>query len=162
AFRARCLEQLRKAEGADLILVPQHQHSEVVVRLCAEGLPGVPCHTVPPGRLPETIRGLLDTARHVLVADDAIVTGTTLFHLRSELCRVTQQFGKSPDVSAFVMVSRPADKSTLDSLTRRYRGPGGVRLYAGEQLFLPEGRRCPWCEELGLLTSFRQKLTGDA
>ena len=90
------------------------------------------------------------------------MTGITLLNLRSELFRVTQQLGRTPEVDVFVIVSRPADKGPLQDIRRIYRGREVTQILSGEELFLPEGRHCPWCEELRLLTTFRQGLKGEA
>ena len=61
-----------------------------------------------------------------------------------------------------MIVSRPADKGPLQDISDVYRGREVTQILSGEELFLPEGRHCPWCEELRLLTTFRQGLKGEA
>jgi hypothetical protein len=161
-FRESCLAQLRQIEAPDIVLIPEHQTCRIVASLCSEAHSSAAVHIVPPGRLPESIYGHLAKAKRVLVADDAIVTGITLLNLRTEVFRVTQQLGVTPEVNAFVIVSRPSGPEPLKALRMRYHGKSVTHVLAGVQLFLPEGKNCPWCHERKLLTSFRPQLKGDA
>jgi hypothetical protein len=160
-FRQVCLNELKKVTAPELVLVPEHSNSEVVVQLCQEAYSTAVCR-VPPGRFSSDLQQRLKGVKRLLVADDAIVTGLTLLNLRTELFRVTQQNGDNPEVNAFVLVSRPASNSPLLAIRRRFRGREVSQILTGAELLLPEGRQCPWCAELRLLTAFRQSLRGAA
>jgi len=161
-FRKICLAELHKVTAPDIILVPRHENSEVVAKLCAEAHCGCTIILVAPGRFPPELQARMKGVKRVLVADDSIVTGFTLLNLRTELFRVTQENGDTPEVNVFVIVSRPAINTPLLGIKRRYRGREVTRILAGAELFLPEGRHCPWCVEFRLLTSFRKRLKGPA
>lgn len=159
-FRKICLAELHKVAAPDIILVPRHDNSEVVVELCKEAHPDCTIVLVSPGRFPPELQEGLKGVKRVLVADDSIVTGFTLLNMRTELFRVTQQNGDTPEVNVFVIISRPSTNTPLLGIKRRYRGQEVTRILAGAELFLPEGRHCPWCAEFRLLTSFRKNLKG--
>jgi hypothetical protein len=161
-FRKRCIEALKKVNRPQLIFIPEHRNSRIVHELCDAAHPGVPRYPVRPGRLSPDNQERLRGIERVLVADDAIVTGVTLFYLRSEIFLAAQELGSSPEMSAFVMVSRPADDWLLKSLKNRYRNSAKVLLFCGEHVYLPEGHNCPWREELDLLSSFRRRLDGES
>lgn len=159
-FRKKCLAELQKVTSPDIVLVPRHDNSNVVVTLCEEAHPRCPVLLVAPGRFPPELGTRLKGAKKVIVADDSIVTGFTLLNLRTELFRVTQQNGDTPEVNVFVIVSRPSTNTPLQGIKRRYRGREVTRILAGAELSLPEGSHCPWCAEFRLLTSFRKRLSG--
>lgn len=159
-FRERCLRELTTIDSPELILIPEHQSSEMVARLCHSAHPRSRICVVRPGRFSADIHEFVAQSKRVLVADDAIVSGTTLVNLRAELFRVTQQLGISPEVNAFVVISRPPDEEPLRALKRRYSGNSVNKILAGAHIYLPEGRHCPWCREHRLLTAFRSKLQG--
>jgi hypothetical protein len=161
-FRRRCVEVLKKADRPQLIFIPEHKNSWVVHELCELAHPGCPRYPVAPGKLSAENQERLRGIERVLVADDAIVTGVTLFYLRNEIFRAAQEVNSSPEMTAFVMVSRPADDWLLNSLKNRYRNSKQVLLLRGEHVYLPEGRNCPWREELDLLNSFRQRLDSNS
>jgi len=154
-FRKICVDELLKLNCPDVVLVPEHQNSQVVVGLCRDAHPSAFIATVPPGRLPQELMSSLAGAKRVLVADDAVVTGYTLQNLRAEVFRVTQQLGSAPELNAFVIVSRPSNEDPLKAIKRRYRGQSVGQILSGVEILLPEGKHCPWCAELRLLTSFR-------
>jgi hypothetical protein len=162
-FRQGCIEQLSKVAPPDLILIPEHQTSRVVAELCQEVHPGAVVRTVPPGRLAEDIQSCVARAERILVADDAIVTGSTLLNLRTELFRVTQLLNIIPLVNAFVFVSRPSNNGQLQAIRRRFGGTsGGTAIVSGVELLLPDGSHCPWCAEFKLLARLRDRLSGEA
>ncbi len=162
-FRQGCIEQLRKVPPPDFVFIPEHQTSGVVAELCEEAHPLTVVCTVPPGRLSEDIQKRLARAERILVADDAIVNGTTLLNLRTELFRVTQRLNIMPVVNVFVIVSRPSNDGQLQAIRRRFRGrSAGTEILSGTDLLLPDRRHCPWCAEFKLLTSFRNRLRGSA
>jgi hypothetical protein len=159
-FRGCCIEQLRKTKP-DLILIPEHSHSDMVRLLCWEAYEReVPCFYVTSGRLQGAVVDALERADRVLVADDAIVTGTTLINLRAEVFRTTQLQHRSPEVNAFVLVCRPSNNEPVNDIRRIYSGRQVRNLLAGESLFLPGGQKCPWCREEQLLGRFAARLEG--
>ena len=96
-----------------------------------------PILTVSVNNLQDELQEPLRDAKKILIADDAIVTGSTLFNFRSAIYRITQELGTRPQLSVFVMVSRPADRIPLESLERRYRNSEGVSITSGEDIILP-------------------------
>jgi hypothetical protein len=163
-FREKCLEALRslgRPEPPDLILIPQHKNSHVVAAICKEVFEKLTPLTVPAGKIEESLNGPLQGAKRILIADDAIVTGETLFNFRSAIYKITQPAGARPSISIFVMVSRTANDVLLESLERRYRDHEGVRIAYGEKIFLPEEQHCPWCKERDFLRSIVRLLPED-
>ena len=159
-FRNRCIEQLRRTEP-DLILIPEHSHSDMVRLLCWEAYKReVPYFYVTSGRLQGAVVDSLGRSNRILVADDAIVTGTTLINLRTEVFRTTQLQHRSPEVNAFVLVCRPSNHEPVNDIRRIYSGQQVRTLLAGESLFLPSGQNCPWCKEDQLLGRFASRLEG--
>jgi hypothetical protein len=120
----------------------------------------VPYYYVTSERLRGEVVDALGGADWVLVADDALVTGSTLFNLRSEIFRNTQLKRRSPEVNAFVLVCRPSNNEHVKDIRRIYSGPRIRTLLAGESLVLPSGQQCPWCKEQQLLTRFADRLQG--
>src|SRR5207248_2880543 len=104
----------------DLILIPQHKNSNIVAGICKEVFPDLTAVFVPAGKLEDSLRGPLQGAKRILIADDAIVTGATLFNFRSAIYKVTQPAGARPAISIFVLVARTANETPIESLERRY------------------------------------------
>ena len=160
SFRERCIKQLRaELQAPNIVIIPLHENSGMVAALCHEAYPESSVLEVPQGRFAEDVQKQLLGAERILVADDAIVSGYTLRNLRTELFRVTQLLKMDPEVNAFVMVSRPADDEPLVSIGRKYRNRQVKKIVSGVQLYLPNSRQCPWCDEYRLLTSYRHRLT---
>ena len=162
-FRKTCITQLRKTKP-DVILIPKHSHSEMVRDLCWDAYQErLPCFYVTSSRLEGEVVDALSKAGKVLVADDAIVTGTTLRNLRAEVFRVTQlnnRAAESIEVSAFVLVCRPSNDEPVKDIKRIYSGRQVKALLTGVSLFLPSGQKCPWCKEELLLNRFADRLQG--
>jgi hypothetical protein len=174
AFRATCLSELRAMSVPDRVLVPTHIASVAVAGLVQEAFatngilfPLERIHFVGIGRLrPNIVESISDCSR-VLIADDALVGGSTLIGLRAEIYRATQVNNIRPVVDAFVVVARSHDHATLNAVRRRFRDPrtgGDVNLHFGEQIFLPRGTNadhgCPLCYEAQLLGQYLPKLSG--
>lgn len=126
-FRGRCREALAslgRPDPPDLILIPQHKHSDVVAGICKEVYGHLEPCLVPAGKLEEGLREPLQKAKHIIIADDVIVTGTTMFNFRSAIYKMTQPAQTRPTVGVFVMVSRTADEIVLESLEKRDPGEG--------------------------------------
>jgi hypothetical protein len=161
-FRGQCqnaLRELGRPEPPDLLLIPKHRNSDVVAGICKDVFYGLEPHIVPAGKLEDSLRSPLQGAKRILIADDAIVTGATLFNFRSAIYKLTQPSEQSrPTISIFVMVSRTPNDIVLESLRRRYRGREGVKMAYGEKIFLPEEQRCPWCKERDFLQSIMELL----
>ena len=161
-FKDRCLSALKSLGPQNLILIPEHKNSPTVQELCAAAFPECPTHAVPPGALEERLSGPIRAAKNILIADDAIVTGETMFNFRSAIYKITQpDVNCRPVISVFVMVSRTADRIPLESLERRYRNSEGVKIAWGERIFLPEEQHCPWCKERNFLSSILELLPAE-
>jgi hypothetical protein len=158
-FRETCIKRLQEVASPDLVIIPKHENSGMVAKLCVEAHPRTNVIEAPPGRFSSEIEGQLHGTERIIVADDAIVTGITLKNLRTELFRVTQLLGITPEVNAFVMLSRPSDNEALVAIERKYRGRTVRQILFGAKLYLPGARQCPWCDELRLLTSYRHRLS---
>ncbi len=164
-FWELCVAKIREIESPDLIVIPKHQYTAVVEALCQEAHPRARRLLIPQGKISAEMAGEFRGVRAdgcVLVADDALVTGTTLSNIRTDLHRITKALGIDPDVAAFVMVARPADQADLD-LMKRYHNHKGDRFRYGWQVFLPppDKRFCPWCQERKLLTDYRSGMQGE-
>ncbi len=162
-FRGRCLSALRSLAEQDVILIPEHRTSRVVRGMCEEVFPNCPTHTVPSGEIEERLSGPIRQAKRILIADDAIVTGETMFNFRSAIYKITQpNIESKPSISVFAMVSRTADRIPLESLERRYRDTlRGAQMACGEEVFLPDEQQCPWCKEQNFLTNVIDHLPAD-
>lgn len=163
-FRDKCyvaLRELGELSRPDLLLIPQHKNSDVVAGICREIYPELEPVLVPAGKLEDSLREPLQKAKRILIADDAIVTGATLFNLRSAIYKLTQPAQARPAISLFVMISRTANETPIQSLERRYRDGTGVRIRSGEKIYLPEEQHCPWCRERDFLELIRGILPPD-
>jgi hypothetical protein len=162
-FRQKCQVALKKLDRPDLILIPRHRNSEVVAQLCSSVFDGCQTYIVPSGALEADLSGPLCAAKKILIADDAIVTGQTIFNFRSAIYRVVQGAEAKPGITVFVMVSRPPDRVPIESIERRYRfNDKDVPVVWGEEVFLPEEQHCPWCKEASFLRSVVELLPADA
>lgn len=165
-FRARCITGLRQIETPKLVFIPRHRATPAIESLVAEAFGAVPTIAIGEGSLTtqaDLPLSKLSVGDLVLIADDALVSGTTLHGLREEVYRANPQV----TVHAFVAVARPPDRATVVDLQRRYRDQNGVRLSWAHQVYLPHGdltgRRisvgCPWCDERDLLTQHAEHLS---
>jgi len=148
-FREACREKLRRLRPPDLVLIPNHECARVVERLIKEIFSAPAVHFLDSARLDENARSAVRSASHVLIADDAIVSGATLSGLRVAVYRATQDMACPPTLHAFAIVARPAQESDLKAVMRPYRSDEGNQLTYGAKVYLPEA--CPWCEEKELL-----------
>ncbi len=192
-FHDRCIEKLRCMPCPDYVLIPKQDGSpemaddgpSEIAKLVLEAFalgdsPLAPdrVHFVGHGTLPQLLCDALRDSRHVLIADDALVHGTTLIGLRDAIYAATQDNAEPPDVHAFVAVARPRDPAVLKTLMVRYQDSNGIQLEYGELLFLPGAyvadHECPWCAEMRKLqdllavpdpeapTTMRTELSDDA
>jgi hypothetical protein len=170
-FRARCLEELGTIAVPDLVLIPEHRASEELGRLVCEAYPGLdPEHVViiPVGPETPDLHPLLDGVDHVLIVDDALVSGNTVVGLRRQVHRASVELG-GVVVTIFIPLSRPADHDDhhrvwVSVYPSREFEPGKTigGLHCAQKLLLPDGGECPWCRELMMLEQHLEALTGPA
>lgn len=172
-FREECVEKLRSLPRPDNVLIPRHGASESIAKLVLDAYATPPAHfsrenihVVESGPLSNSVVNAIRNTDHLLIADDALVNGTTLIGLRIEAYCVTQLDEAPAQVHAFVAVARPRNDSALKRVERPYRDDNGIQLTYAHKVYLPGGfdreRACPWCAERQLLQSYLGKLHGDA
>jgi hypothetical protein len=169
-FRETCLAKLRdEFSSPDVVIVPEHAATAALLELAQEAFGDVAGFAIPLGPLAGAALAAVRDATEVLVMDDVLITGATLFGLRKQIYGVAQARQAHIDVSAFVVVSRPATTDQWLAERQRYMGAapgGGVRhgLHAAQEILLPPpgADHCPWCRERRLLQRLRPYLDGDA
>jgi hypothetical protein len=118
------------------------------------------------GSFSESEREALANASQVLIIDDALITGSTLFRIRNEIYGITQEIKRQIPFRAFVVVSRPASENTEEAVKQRFTVPFpddrpgmDIRFRAAARALLPSDRECPFCQELRALTRRREQVT---
>lgn len=156
-FRAKCVRVLQEIPSPDVVLIPRHSASEVLVDLAKAVFgPTVAVVILRSGeRFGESLREIVTSADRVLVMDDVVITGSTVVGIKNEFYRVCQLSGHLPALECFVVVCRPSSRRSLINTSNPFRGQDGSHFRAVESIFLPAGTRgCPWCEERELLRRF--------
>lgn len=159
-FRECCKQRVAELRPPDVVLVPDHHCAPSVIDLIRNVFPSAKCCHLESAHLDANAEALVRGSSHVLIADDAIVTGATLRGLRIAVYRATQDMAPPPTIQAFVIVARPDRESDLKAVTRPYRSDEGSQLSYAKKLYLPEA--CPWCEEKDLLARVFDHLSDDS
>jgi len=142
----------------NIVLIPKHRATEAVLRLVNKIFISADIWVVK-GDLSisekEKLRSLKATDK-ILIVDDALVTGTTLFQWIEAIYNISTS---QPRVQAFVIVARPPDHRVSFAVRQRFRDrdtDDEMSLVTGYEIFLPlTGRsRCPWCRERDLLSRY--------
>lgn len=155
-FRQRCLAKLRVLSPPQLVVIPKHGCSEVLKQLVLEAYENLDPDDVLIGgvgdQAPE-LDGRLDQDIHVLVVDDALVSGATLVSLHRHIHSVRQDDGEAA-ISIFVPLSRPSSPGDHKHVARHVfpperQGDGLIKggLHFAYDLLLPDATECPWCRE---------------
>lgn len=156
-FRSEVIAALRsKMSPPSVVLVPAHSSSDAVIDVVIEALGQVSIVKVDRERLSGHAKARIErltTGQSVLIADDALLQGTTLRGLRYEIYRVLQGMPSSPSLNAFVCVARTDNDLTYRNTANPYMDGAGHHLYYAYRLHLPgsEEQHCPWCRERALL-----------
>jgi hypothetical protein len=185
-FHKLCIIKLWSLPRPDLVVIPQHENSDIVANLLKEALQFNVPRLIRPiisgfGKILEIFRAepppihivslsdlgaLLDkyrTVKRILVADDGIVTGLTVRTFKDVIFHFYRPSGEIPDLDCFVMVARPPNNIAKESAEFPFRAEDGKHFIYGELVYLPYGGdRCPWCRELKLLLEYRHKLPSQA
>lgn len=157
-FASECRGVLeKKIAPPDVVLIPRHSCAQPVENLIRSVYSSATICQLESARLDDRALAHVRCARHVLIADDAIVSGGTLGGLRISVYRATQDLAEPPTIQAFVVVARPDRGSDLRAVVRPYRDRQGDQLFYGKMVYLPE--RCPWCEEKAVLTQVFEHLS---
>ena len=160
-FREHAMARLKKAGAADLVVIPRHAATTELAQLAADTFPELSADAVVEfegasftGDQAETVAA----AKRVLVLDDALITGSTLFRVQGALYELMQQLGREIDFAAFVVVSRPSTPAGEKAVKRRYgkraeKGDGkpDFPFSAAVSIVLPADRDCPFCRERDFL-----------
>jgi hypothetical protein len=164
-FRSRVKAVVQeKISPPDVILVPDHTASDAVIDVLLEVFRGVPVIKTARDQLsPSATKRIrqLTSGQLILVADDALVQGTTIRGLRYALYQVIQRMKASPSVRAFVCIARPDNELTFNNSANPYRDHSGLQFYYGYRIHLPSSgeENCPWCHERRLLSQVAPRLS---
>lgn len=166
-FRKLVLDVLleREPQTPAITLIPRHASSEAVAALVREAYPKTEILIVPPGELSANIAEKivqLKSSEIVLVADDGLVSGTTVHNFRPHIHKLFKSKESLPRVRAFVVLARPSRMAQLKDIKNRYYDATGSHFRSGYMILLPDFRDCPWCRERKLIESAQPRLNGDA
>jgi hypothetical protein len=155
-FRTRFKDRLQKTvQPPDLVLVPKHVNSEHVCDLVREVFPKAQYQIVPARQFSEEIGTKVIESKSLLLADDGIVTGTTIFGFKQQIYQLWQGAHRSPNLDCFVAIARPADPQQLEDARRAFFSAvdGKCHLHYAYLVHLPPPGHdeCPWCHERELL-----------
>jgi len=106
-----------------------------------------------------------ETEDWVLIADDAIVTGTRFRIWKEQIQQIANNLGKIIRVAGFVAVARPDSMENFQPVINRFRDDNlAGHLRWGKLVLLPSvgADSCPWCVELKLLELLGDQLKGSA
>ena len=162
-FRGLVIQKLRTLLPPALLLVPNHAAIDPVIDAVLEAFPKTPTLKVQRGKLPpkalQRIRAL-SGGQTILIADDALVQGTTIRGLRYAVYQATQSMSSAPTLQAFVCLARPDTEATLRNAINPYRDQSGSHFHYAYQLFLPTSGEdhCTWCKERRLLSQLVPRL----
>jgi hypothetical protein len=167
SFRSSCIQKLRQIRKPELIIIPAHSNSDVVKDLVKEAYGKTCGHilTVPLEKFARQEINLITKCSNILIADDGVVTGSTVLGLKDEIYRICQARDRLPQLNCFVLILRPRTPGLERSIQLRfYAEDKKQHLHYGELVYLPEPGRenCPWCEERAFLERFLPKLSKKA
>jgi hypothetical protein len=165
-FRTKVIDTLRSLPKPELVLVPEHPASQGVVDVVVEAYVEVAVIIVGRRPLPSDVQRRISRVPSdatILIADDALIQGTTIRGLRQAIYRVVQTSGASPRIRAFVCLARPDSQMTYKNAARPFRDHEKEQLYQGYLMFLPNSgeRDCPWCRERAFLSRIAPQLRPD-
>jgi hypothetical protein len=164
-FRDHVITELRNFAPPTIVLIPRHRASETVQQIVDAAFGKVETRLLDPGDLAEDIRhrlSCLSNKDSILVADDGLVSGTTLYNVRPLIHRLYKKADAMPAIRAFVVVARPSRRAAMTRMRNRYRDHEGPQFRAGYELLLPDHRDCSWCRERTLLQNAVKQLDGQA
>jgi hypothetical protein len=170
SFRRRAVSKLAEQEPPNVLIVPDHAETEALVALAREAFPGQEMAVLGfrHDRFDESERDVLVGAERILVLDDALISGSTLYAIQRQLHDVRLERDHDLDYQAFVILSRPHDMSVEKAVMRRYgykpaqpdQNPVDVHYASVERVILPRARDCSFCAERRLLVSRLERLAG--
>ena len=148
-------EKLQQLPVPNIVFIPNHVGSDAL-RLLSIDVFGkidirITHNPISDQSLLAELRTLTSTSR-VLILDDALVEGNTLFQLRQQLYKITQN--DQPKIYAFVVLARPKTIAEVKRIKDRFLHPedGSLFSFAFSVILPPVGRdSCPWCREHELL-----------
>jgi len=170
-FRQRCLEKLHELSPPQLVLIPKHGCSEILRQLVLEAYDDLDDDNVVVGGVgdeaPE-LCGQLDENTHVLIIDDALVSGATLVSLHRTVHHARDDDGDAA-ISIFVPLSRPSRPDDREHVERHVYPPakqddGRIKggLHYAYDLLLPDANQCPWCREKEFLEERLETLSPES
>lgn len=122
-FRRKSLRKLRSLGRPDAVLIPEHSTTTDLELLVREAFPRLgegDVHRITGARVSDDLASNLAECHRILVLDDALVSGDTLIAIRRNLYARTRSLDVSPEVSAFVIVSRPTGPADKRRVQRNY------------------------------------------
>jgi hypothetical protein len=159
-FIDNCANTLKSAPPPDCVIVPEHQNSPHVVKLVKDVFGDIPKYfVIPSARFADAVKTTISTSTSILLADDALVSGATLFGFKQEIYRVCQAAQFVPQLHCFAMLARPSGPEALRYKKLPFFSSDGHHFSYGAQVFLPLGAEsCPWCKELNILQTLVVRL----
>ncbi len=138
----------------DTLLVPNHWAGRKMAETLAAHWPVevIYANWIDPGKgLPREDQECLSRAKHLLIVDDVVNTGSTLKRFVDGLRR---HYPAKASVEILVGVARTRSRDALNNIQQTFRNPDWTnKFHAVRHLFLPDWkeRDCPWCIEKQLL-----------
>jgi hypothetical protein len=171
-FRAQVAERLRSAGPADLVVIPQHAATEELASLAGEALPELDPGAVLKfsGTSFSAVQAeKVEAAGRVLIVDDALITGSTLYRVQAAIYEISQRVEQEIDFAAFVVVSRPPSPDDEVAVKRRYGfktdkndGSREFHFSAAFKVALPARSECAFCAEKEILKKRKRRVRSDA
>lgn len=178
-FRRRCLEALGRLPRPSVVLVTEHSAAgairDLIAQRFAEGWGGsndltdLPdLHILPTNADIGPLVRNLHPSEWVLIADDALVAGTTMRTWRQKVHAIAVARGGWINLAGFVALARPRSGEAMRTLrnlyTQRRGATGKLRFRWGAYLCMPVPGidDCPGCVEDEVLSWFGSKLEGAA
>lgn len=180
-FRGKCVEALKRLQGShggktkrppSLVLIPDNDTYDAMSELVVEAFWGEDAQVATQRVVKTTyIESVSDRLRElnygewILLADDAIVTGTRLRNWRERIQQISNQLGEEILTSGFVALARPDTMETFQPVKNRFKDRSlQDHLDYGHLMQLPPSgvENCPWCQELQLIARFGRQMVGSA
>src|SRR5579862_944701 len=164
AFQKICHERLERIGRPDVVLIPKHANSNIIkeiVNKVYDSQASVPTHILDASEISKILNGYA-SPKHILVADDGVVTGATLRAFHDRIYEYSNRYNPTLRVDCFVMVSRPANLLAKHAAEYPFRAQDGNHFYFGAEVYLPYSEYgCPWCQEHKYLTNAETLFGGD-
>ena len=162
SFRDRLIQSARDLPNPDVVVAPNHDAGRAMGDILGAITSGP---VVFANRLDQSSilsaddRERLRTARHLLIVDDVINSGS---RLASYLDGLRRHFPGKETVSILVGIVRPDSDAAYRRIKNTLKSPStSIKLAYIEKLFLPrwDEKSCPWCQEHTFLAGIANQLS---